>query len=153
MRDLREAMTTLTPAQRRVFGPYLQAGAATIKQRLAWLRERGKAPEGVIPFPSLAAAADAEQSNRITQLALRLTAHGFNGAQGFVRKHIGVLAEMDQVVDRFDALPTSSYDRYVNPGAALHYIIHQEIAESYGTSMRCSYCRWNQPAREGEATS
>ena len=147
---LRRALSVLPEEVRAELMPYVREGAAAIERRLGWLDRR---PENVIDLPPSSSSSSTEQSDRLQHLALRMTSHGFLGAQGFLRQHFPHVAEIEGVVDGFDAHTEDVYAGFDSSGATLNQAIHLAIAEGYGTALRCPHCRWNMHEKRKEATS
>ena len=147
---LRHALAKLPEDVRDFLLPLIRDGAAAAERRLAWLDPQAA---NVVPFHTASSSSSQEQSNRLTGLALRMAAHGFIGAQGFLRQHLAHLPDIAAVVDGFDAHPDGVYTRLESAGATLNHTIHLTIAQGYGARLYCPSCRWNTHAQGKEQTS
>jgi len=147
---LRHALARLPEDVRDFLLPLIRDGAAAAERRMAWLDPQ--APN-VVPFHTASSSSSQEQSNRLTGLAVRMAAHGFIGAQGFLRQHLAHLPDIAAVVDGFDAHPDGVYTHLESAGATLNHTIHLTIAQGYGARLYCPSCRWNTHAQGKEQTS
>ena len=144
---LREAMASLTAAQRNELLPYIREGAKTINRRRAWIPPAATSPGNLISFPSFTTTTHAEQSN--PALAHRMTLHGFVGAAGFLHRHSPAAPIITLIIDYLDALDPHAYAQLRNPGGLLRQMIHEEIADHLPQADQCPYCGWtSQPRKE-----
>ncbi len=147
---LRRALTRVPEEVRAELMPYIREGAAAIERRIPLFEPLS---DKVTPFPTSSSSSSTEQSDRIQDLAMRMTSHGFYGAQGFLRQHIAHLREIAPVVEGFDGHSDAVYVGLESPGATLNQVIHLTIAEGYGTSLHCPHCRWKQHEKGEEQVS
>ena len=147
---LRRALAQVPEDVREELMPYVREGAAAIERRLSWLDPN---KNKLLTLLTSSSSSSTEQSKRLQSLAVRMAAHGFIGAQGFLRQHIVALREIEPVVDGFDGHTDAVYIGLDSPGATLNHVIHLTIAEGYGTSLHCPHCRWKQHKQGKERTS
>lgn len=159
--NLRAALAALTAPQRHALMPYIREGARSIKARTAWVSPSARRSDPkILPFhqPSITTTTQPLQSNPATDagplrhLALRLAAHGFMGAEAFIRAHSPAAPIIELVIDQLDAFDDTTYSHIANPGGLLRNAIHEEIADYTGPTPRCPYCRWQGGERK-ERTS
>ena len=147
-RRLAQILSSLPPNTRHELRPVVKAGLASINRRLSWIDTSARTPDNVTPFPTATTTTQPVQSNpHLQELAFRMTAIGYFGAALFLNTHEPAAGIIEEAVTHVEQMTDAR-----NPGGLIRHLVHQELAERDGATIRCPYCRWTDTGRQ-EATS